>query len=54
MSHQQHERLIREAIAASTAARAARWRAMVIACQIEKLVAPHKEKQTTVMPEPSA
>jgi hypothetical protein len=54
MSHQQHERLIREAIAASTAARAARWRALVIACQIEKLIGPHKEEQKTVMPKPSA
>jgi len=40
MSHQEHERLMREASAAATAARVARWRTLVMAFQIEKLVAP--------------
>jgi hypothetical protein len=45
MFQEQHERLMRKAIAAGTAARAARWRALVIACQIEKLVAAPNEMQ---------
>jgi hypothetical protein len=40
MSPQDHERLMCEARAASTAARAALWRALVITSQIEKIVAP--------------
>ena len=39
MSYQEHERLMREASAASMAAHAARWQALVTAFQIEKLVA---------------
>ena len=44
MSHDNHERLMREARAASNAAREALWRARVTADQIERLVRPRVRK----------
>ena len=44
MFRKDHERLMREARAISNAARAALWRALVTARQIEKLVRPRASK----------
>jgi hypothetical protein len=44
MSYQNLERLMREARATSDLARAATWRALVTARQIEKLVRPRSRK----------
>jgi hypothetical protein len=44
MFRKDHERLMSEARAISNAARAALWRALVTARQLEKLVAPRVRK----------
>ena len=44
MFREDHERLMSEARAISNAARAALWRALVTAHQIEKLVRPRSDK----------
>jgi hypothetical protein len=44
MSHETYERLLDEARATSNLARAATWRALVTAHQIEKLVRPRVRK----------
>jgi hypothetical protein len=49
MFRETHEQLMREARAISNEARAALWRALVTARQIENLVRPHARKIDTAL-----